>query len=467
MWIITRHQILEGLNDARFIFASLIVLVAFMLNGFVYSDKVHDERENWQRIVNTNEAAIREEAEDLQDVADLTQPMTKPYSVLAFIADDGPIPLVNTLTVDAFTLGHLERNNPINEQMPFLPAFDWVFIITTFMTILCILLAYGAICEEKVTGTLRQILSHPVSRMQLFFGKFLGLLVTITLVQTIGMLISLLILALNNALVFSTPVLLGILWAYVLSVLLLSLFILISMFVSSMTSQPRVSLIILLVIWVILIVIIPGAANLLGETFVEIPSQAAVQRELNESLREVRANHPDDAGSWNGDMTADFMPRRMRMYEDMRAARQSAVRQLLNLKIQQVKAINTLSWMSPTGLFRTFLQEVSNTGVNGFETLLNNAVQYTNTFEDYVRQTDATDDDSPHMVYHTGTRVEPGTFSTKPVDPSTIPRWTNLWQRGGLPREERWPAMQLLLLLIGSLQMGLLAFWGFYRYDPR
>jgi hypothetical protein len=42
-----------------------------------------------------------------------------------------------------------------------------------------------------------------------------------------------------------------------------------------------------------------------------------------------------------------------------------------------------------------------------------------------------------------------------------------MWADGGLAREERWPAVQLLLLLMGSIQMGLLAFWAFHRYDPR
>lgn len=467
MFLIAKHQIVKGFSDAKIIFAALFVLLAFITNGVVYSGKIETERNDWQRLVATTNKEIAEAAENLQDVSDLDQLMTKPFSSLAFIADDGAIPLPNSLEVDAFSIGDISRNNTINEELPVLPPLDWSFIVVYFISIVCILLSYDTICGEKQSGTLRQILSHPVSRLSVFGGKYFGLVITVTLMLVVGTLLSLLVLLFNNALSFTPQIVFSILWAELLSIILLSLFALISMLISSLVAQPRVSLIILMVTWVVMIVIIPGATALLGEQLVNVPSAVEIRNEIRNQVDEIWQSAPDGAGRWNGNPFAEWMPDRMKVYSRQRDVIMNQTRQLIQLKMDQVKSSNTLTWISPVGLYTTFLQEKCNTGVYGFENLYNNALKYIASFEDYVKQKDASDDESAHLVYHTGYGIEEGTFSRKPIEASSVPRWYGMWETGGLPTEEQWPALQLIILLIVNVQIALLAFWAFHRYDPR
>jgi ABC-type transport system involved in multi-copper enzyme maturation permease subunit len=467
MFIIARHQLFNGMSDAKFLFAALFVLLSFIVNGILYSEKIVEENADVQRLVATTNRDIVEASASLQDVSDLDQLMIKPYSTLSFVADDGTVLMPNSLEVDAFTIGDIRRNNSINQELPVLPPLDWTFIVTHFMSLVCILLAYDSICGEKQDGTLRQILSHPISRLSIFTGKFLGLLATVTILLILGSLLSLTILLFENALTISFQVVLAILWAELLSIILLSLFILISMLISSLAAQPRVSLITLMVIWVVIVIIIPGVTGTLGEQITEIPSSVETRAEMRAQLEELWDNAPEGAGSWNGDPFAEWMPARKEQYDKQRRILQNKTREIIQLKIQQVKNSDTLTWISPTGMFKTFMQEISNTGVYGFENLYLSAQKYVTNFEDYVRQQDANDADSAHLVYSTGGSVEQGTFSVKPVDPSTVPRWTEMWSAGGLPREEKWPAMQLIILVMLSTQIALLAFWAFHRYDPR
>ena len=103
----------------------------------------------------------------------------------------------------------------------------------TLMSLLTILISYEAISGEKRDGTLRLLLSNPVSRMQLFLGKYLGLLSVLLITLAVGAAVSITILITRGALPLTVDVAVSISWALLLACLCLSFFLLLSVAVSS------------------------------------------------------------------------------------------------------------------------------------------------------------------------------------------------------------------------------------------
>jgi hypothetical protein len=120
--------------------------------------------------------------------------------------------------------------------------------------------------------------------------------------------------------------------------------------------------------------------------------------------------------------------------------------------------------VSPFSAFSAALRRLSNTGVHGFDDLLDSARLYKSQIRKFVDEKDARDPDSKHGVQYA---YWDGTFSKKPVDANSLPRWQALWTVDGLPRKERVPLVEILILFLFNAQMAGLAFIAIYRYDPR
>ncbi len=468
MLSIARKQILEGLFNLKFLFVAAVVLAAFAANGFIYAEKIANERSDWQELVNKNLADLGTNCGNLQEMSDFWQRVTRPASTLSFIADDGAVRMPNLINVNAFFIQGIERQSRDNEQIPLIQAFDWCFIVGVLMTLLAVLLGYDTICGEKRDGTLRLVLSNPVSRLSLFFGKYLGLLVIITLTLLLGGLISITILVFNGIMMLNEQIVTVLLWSFLLGVSCLSLFLLLAMAVSGIVSRPAVSLVVITTTWVIILIAVPGLARMVAEQSVAVPSPYEIEKNISDSEINFWESSPDGAGNWSGDPFDWFMPGRAKLHLSIVSAKQRIIDSALTQKSLQMKALNIFSSPSPSVLLSDSLQCLCNTGVYGFDNLIDYAGKYRNQLHNLVVERDSLDSESAHLVYcGSDGQTERRTFSTKPVDSSIIPRWHTMWADGGLPREQQWPVWQLVILFALNLQMAILAFIALLCYDTR
>ena len=461
---IAAGEIKRGILNAKFLYAALLVILAFLMNGFVYADRYSKEMKDWHETVAKVHADLQTNSNDLQRLAITDQRMAAPFSRLAFVADDGAIPMPNSFRVNTFYVSSLERLSRTNEQITILPAIDWAFIVGTLMTLLAVLISYDAVCGEKRDGTLRALLSNPVSRLKLFMGKYLGLLAILLTTLIVGAAVSIATLVLAGALSLNIQVITAIGWALILSGLCLSCVLLVSLAVSSIVFRPVVALVVLMIVWVVIVVAIPGVARLVGEKAVEVPNAFEIRSKNMEVYKEVWSNAPDGAGDYNGDVFAPNMIDRAAVYNLFNDRMQRIILDSYTRQIEQVRTIQTISWASPSKLLADSLQDLCNTGVYGFERLLELARRYKSQLYSFVVERDRIDPDTPHLIYHA---CEPGTFSSKPVNFSTIPKWDNLLEEADRQDDTSWPALQLLLLVALNLQMAIIAFIALSGYDPR
>ena len=464
---IMKRQILEGLKDAKYIFLTALVILAFIINAFVYAERYHqqvqDYNDNKVEILNN----LERRTDNLQVISNYQQNMMLYPNPLAFIADGGQLSLPNSLQVNAFQYTDPQAKSRNNEMLPVMEALDWSFIVGVLMTLLAVLISFGVICGEKRDGTLRLVLANSIPRSKIFFGKYLGLMSIMLVTLLLGILVNLTILYFVDALPVNELILTQIGWSVLLSVFCISLILLLGMAVSAMVKTPAIALVILIIGWVLNVVAVPGLARMIAEQVTTVKPNYKVLEEIEKGIDDVHDSLPRNAGSWNGDPFAPFVKDRARYQAGQVRVVQTHTDAAHLERIEQSKMINILSSVAPSGLLKYSMQEGCNTGIFSFELLQKMARRYRDQLYEYTANLDKMDKDSPHHVTSWGSQSDDGMFSTQEVSLSTFPRYDALWEADNLAKEIKFPWVQLLVFFLGNLQVGLLAFIFIARYDPR
>ena len=470
MFEIAKIQLKSGLSDARFIFLFIIIILVFITNASIYSSEYQLVREDWEKEIAATSEVLRSRSFNLQILSIFYQNFTMAPSPAKFIADGNSDRMPNSLKINAFYIGSKNKLNRDNPRFPILPPLDWVFIIGSLVTPLAIMLSFGSICGDKKQGTLKQILSYPISRMELFIGKYLGIVTTLTIALLIGILFNLTTIYLLGQIPITFNLLLVVGNAFFLGFLCLSLAVLGSMAVSSLVHTPSVSLVICMVIWLVTVVAIPGMSRLAGENVVEVPTPSELQKLTSESFEKTwssmegggRSNNSSyawrvsKAGKERARGVKKIVNENMQIYEEFERK-----------CVAQIEAINNLNMFSAQGILNNALQKFSQTGVYGYKKLRDLAGRYRDQFYQFVFEQDKTDTNSPHSVYAWYNSVDRNSFSMKPVEYSTIPRSHVLFSYEGLSEKLVFPWLETFLLLISNLQMAFVAIFALMKYDPR
>lgn len=466
MLIIAKHQIAAGLKDSRFLFLALIVLTAFLYNSFVYSEKYDAGMQDWRIAQGIADNLLEEQAGNLQQLANVAQELVRPPAALAFVSDSGEERIPNSIEGNAFIVRNLRYLTRGNEMQSSLVAIDWNFIIGALMSLAAVLLSFDAISGEKRDGSLRQLLANPVSRMALFLGKFLGLLVVLLLTLVAGIMINLATGASLGTLPLGPHLLQIIGWVFLLSVFYLAFVLLAGMAVSAMTARPSVTLTLLLVGWVFMVVVIPGAARIAAEQAFETRPAHDVEREIRTTLEAVEDSAPAEARYSTSRGAPNMFPRcelvNARLAAEVRIRNASIAE-----KLRQARAVHDYASLSPAGILTAAMENLCGTGVTGFNNLIETAHRYRRQLNSFVVERDKLDAESPHIINSWGHYSEAGTFSTQAVEFSSVPRWGAMWREGGFARDQGFPVLRMLLLLGADFLMAVLAFIALARYDPR
>lgn len=188
---------------------------------------------------------------------------------------------------------------------------DFAFIVQVVFALFAILFTYDAINGEREQGTLRMVFANAVPRAQYLVAKCVGSWLGLVVPVCIPTLLSLLLVIL-----FKVPLTDGD-WVKVIllvgiSILYITLFIVLGVFISSLTKRSSASFLLSLVVWVALVLIIPRASVMAAGQIVQVPQRAEIEaqrdgfaqdrwaqfyNEMEERLRDVfdpEAEETDD-----------------------------------------------------------------------------------------------------------------------------------------------------------------------------
>lgn len=440
IWHIVARELLDHLTSLRFGLTTFI-LVALMVTNAVVHLQTHPERvRKYSEKVNASQTELKSRTQLYALLQKGPGKLYKRPASLAFIADGGDALLPDESVSGGFwrlyglayiwSMGVPRLNmEALSNHRPIATVIDWVFVITYLLSFIPLLFTFDALSGERERGTLRLCLANSISRPTLLVGKFLGALITVLIAFYFAMLFNLAIISTG-----SWTQLGGADWGRVGLIVLIAscyagIFIAVGLIISAMTRESRLSLVVLLLIWVTVVVFMPSTLGTLstrwmppiqthhqfqmakGTAFDQIRSDFLNKREnLKERHRSAEPSQEEVAGIDTSELEIqrEFVNRDMEMRERLS-------RQHLAAQSAQVLHARRITRCSPAAIVQYALESMAGTGFHRHLRFLENCRLYIQQFRNFVVEMDRADSESLHFV-----GVRKG-MSDKPVSPETIP----------------------------------------------
>lgn len=460
---IVLKEIRENLSTVRFYLILILTILLFVVSSVIFVRDHEQKISDYRNDISENESVLMEKSEDLLQLARNSQSLMRKPNSLELLSEANEKLLPNKFQANIFHLDYPEVEGRSNVLLRGFKTVDWEFIVAVVMSFLAFILSYDAVCGEKEQKTLSLIFSNSVKTVNVYLGKFLGLLITLAIPLFVGAVIGLIIVNLSGEISISYGKVIVFLIA---SLLFLSLFLLVGMMVSSIFFQSVTSAVTLLFIWIIVAFVIPATGNLIANQFYPIPKKGEIAKRIETTQDDIYDTKYRDtgAGRWNGDPFAPWVPLRAQWSTDIMNARNQIYDDYIRQMVNQVEKTKWMTRISPVSVFRYLAEEISGTGVKRFENFYNQAVQYKQRLYDFVEQKDKPDDRSPHFLTLPLTIGSAG-ISRLPVEYSSVPQF-----------QERLPRLQdnlsliitdAAILVILSLVFFVAGYFLIVRYDKR
>lgn len=485
---ILKKEVVENLLGPKFLITlaiSIILVVTSVYSGY----KMYESEMNWYANARSHNV---ERLENLGSYHRLTQAGSKvlrePSRMSIFVKGvDSAIGRSATVSRDP--------NTPIQDSRyglnPIFAVFgelDLAFIVKFILSLFAFLFSYNAISGEKESGTLKQVLSYPLSKASFIFGKALGGIVILLLTLLLPILISLLMLMVVFDVNFSAPEWSRLALLTISFSLYLIVFYLVGMLMSALNRQSAVSFLMCLFIWVLSVAVVPKVSVEIAGQINQAPSideveakRAAFEREYfrevasesERALNELFAKNPRPTRQDTNDVR-DKVEREAR--EKMDEAMNKVLDEYERKRDRLLDTARQIARISPTSCLTFAANRLSGTDANSLSRFQRNLDIYKQSYLDFAADKIAANPDSPGSGLGTSISVNEDDEGNRSWDISvTAP--TEKINVSGLPlysaEEEQVTSAasatmaDMLILAVEAIVLFLAAFVAFIRYDVR
>jgi len=365
--VIIKREILEYIKSAKFLIGLVITVVLLIVST----------------IINIQDYKTRH-----QDYLDAQEELTKdtfyirvlrPPQMLSIISQGKDRKLGNSLTMTYLNLpyrtsGYLGQYTSKHQQYAAgFAAVDFAFIVRVVLSLMVVFLAYNAVAEEKIQGTLKQALANALPRDKILLGKFAGGLVVVLGSLLISTAIAILIMLFHPAVSIAGEDLLRIFTILGVSILYLVCFYSLSLFVSVVVNHPATALMILLQIWIFLIIILPNLGVIASNNLFPLPSEQEIAQQKSAAFEPYEAEFKKVQEAFSSAVrSAQPVPEEIgkrsielwTMHTDMFYQ----VDQEFSRKLTaQMKFAQNFSFLSPAVLLDQAVNRYAKTGMSEFE----------------------------------------------------------------------------------------------------
>jgi ABC-type transport system involved in multi-copper enzyme maturation permease subunit len=254
-------------------------------------------------------------------------------------------------------------------------SVDFAFVVRIVLSLMVIFLGYNSISEERVQGTLRLVLAHPLPRGQLLLGKFLGGLFVVLGCLTIATLIAVLIMVLHPAISLDGDLFLRILGIWGISALYLGAFFTLSLMASTIINRPSVALLVLLQIWIVVIVIYPNVSVILSRHLFKLHSS----EELGDRKRAIFEPYQKEYDeSWqafhkmvkSGEHDMELSKRNFELNAQRTELFHRIDSEYSHQLTNQMQFAENVGLLSPSVLFNSVVQRLAGTDILEFDNFM-------------------------------------------------------------------------------------------------
>ncbi len=178
-------------------------------------------------------------------------------------------------------------DNPLSVLFP---PLDLLFIVTIIMSLMAILFSYDAVAGERESGTLKLMISNSLPRPKLILGKWLGGTASLLLPFIISMAAAALYISLHPRIHWGAATWIEFLILLIASIVLISLFYLLGLAVSTFSRAASTSILSSLFIWVLFILVFPNLSPYISAQLYRIPSVNRIEKEASRVIGIDRDN---------------------------------------------------------------------------------------------------------------------------------------------------------------------------------
>ncbi len=355
-------------------------------------------------------------------LAEAPQPAVKPPWRLSLVVDgsQAATPDLYSQALSALVTPEIRRIRGGNQRLPSREPLDWMFALRILLPLAAFLLGYDAVCGERREGTLKLLLSYPVSRWKVLAGKLLGVWSCLAVPLAAGAGVSLLLaraggIPLTAGDLARAGMVLGLgLWAALF-------FVLGALLVSALSRDPSTSLSVLAWLWVAGVLVVPAVSGLLAHRLRPIPTEGATSLRMKGIARESSGGAGGE-GRWRQPewAAADGFAweRRSAEAENRRFDLQDRVRLgVLRSKSGQAWLARTLASLSPMSLTQDLAERLTGAGLGRDESFHEQARSFRRLLAERVREIDARDPESPHILFFSGY------LSKRPIKTGGLPHF--------------------------------------------
>jgi ABC-2 type transport system permease protein len=464
--VILLKEIHEQILSFKSLIAFVVILVLFAVNGLIFRMNYQDRLAEYGNVRSKTETALVDGSASFNSLVHVRQEHVKPPSKLFFISNAEERNLPNAIIFDCFRLeipGYIKKQNPLFSTFG---TIDWTNILLVFMSFICISFAYNAFSGEKVTGTLRLVLSNRVSKWQIIIGKWLGILAIVLIPLSIGFLLNLLIIILSSVDLLGRDFVV-IFYFLVVTILFLSFNILLGFLISALTSRPVVSLSISLIIWVILNIAAPSISWLMAKELKPVQSLAKIQASQDEKSSELWRSdryYSGWRGEWAGQPPNELVLKRAALMDALDELYAATWMDYVNNVFTQTREGINISKVSPYSLFRFIGETISDNGFSGFVRFYNQAWNYHDLYHNFLKDKDQADKNSYHLVVNEDWAFN--TFmSNKSLEYNEIPVFQ--YESPSIRDTVHNTLPDVMMLMLWNIFLFAGSFFAFVKYDVR
>ena len=500
IWHIVKRELFDHINSLRFLLTVLILSALMVTNAVVHlrthPQKIRDYSENVTESLNT----LKSRTDLYTLVRKGPANLYKRPTSLAFIANGGEAYLSGSISSAGswsknssgsemksnWWLSYGTRNPDAGDLRPKATKIDWVFIVTYLLSFIPILFTFDALSGERAQGTLRLCLANPISRPVLLTGKFLGTLITVLIPFIFAVLLNLAIISTD-----SWTQLRGADWGRLGLILLIAssyagIFIGLGLMVSAGTREPRVSLVILLLIWITIVVFMPSTLGTLSTKWMPpLQTHDQFRDSKGAALKQLDTDYEDKLKAIKEKKNPSILSRLQTLFETSPEAAKAAAekyrtawetegdeelvlkseaikkdvetrerfnREYLDAQIAQVQRIRMVTRFSPAAIVQYALESMAGTGFNRHLQFLAHVHRYTKQFRAFIAETDSADPESRHLI------GIPEGMSQQPIATEAIPKFEDKVTFSDTFNPATLDLFLLVLLLGVSLSGALLIF---------
>lgn len=457
-WTIAKREIYDTMTSLKFplflILFAASMLVSTVLFQFAYVQSLED----YHVKVAEMKEEFSQQAKRLVRLGANWHKLHRRPPKLAMLSASGEDYVPNTVEWKSADVGAQYRVGRDNFLFRTTTQFHWAFIVGLIVSLAAIIFGYDAVTGEKEAGTLRLISSNAVPRSQVLWGKFLGLAVALGTILGIGFLLAVTTAVILGQIPLDSMDFLKILIFFVASGLYALVFLSLTLLISSLTHSANASLIFLMLLWVVLVVVIPGSGGILARSLHRTQSQSEVEGKLKQGREAVRAEFEKKwtASEYNKQDRRKWLSDR---WKARRASDQNIFLANRRQQLAQTRLGRNLTRISPRALFSYVAERIAGTGLGGQIRFEENVWRYADQFGDFIISKDQLDPKSLHLYFSWSG------MSENPVDRDEIPIFEERAPTISASLETALPDLSILFAMGIFAMMG--AYLAFLRYDVR